>query len=194
MTKKRFLLKMNTRLVSIESKRRNEILNHYRSLIDQSIANGNTEESSIDSFGDINCLCRLILKKEKKTTIVPVMLTIFKDIVVCIKMIALIACICALVCIAGAVITVGYSITVMTINHFIPSAYLISASFAAALFKIGACLIMGSILVIFLMIVKKAIELVVRIVVYIINSIKDAVYVMQSTKLMKEAFNIEAIN
>ena len=44
------------------------------------------------------------------------------------------------------------------------------------------------------MIVKKAIELVVRIVVYIINSIKDAVYVMQSTKLMKEAFNIEAIN
>ena len=142
MTKKRFLLKMNTRLVSIESKRRNEILNHYRSLIDQSIANGNTEESSIDSFGDINCLCRLILKKEKKTTIVPVMLTIFKDIGVCIKMIALIACICALVCIAGAVITVGYSITVMTINHFIPSAYLISASFAAALFKIGACLIM----------------------------------------------------
>lgn len=194
MTKKRFLLKMNTRLVSIESKRRNEILNHYRSLIDQSIANGNTEESSIDSFGDINCLCRLILKKEKKTTIVPVMLTIFKDIGVCIKMIALIACICALVCIAGAVITVGYSITVMTINHFIPSAYLISASFAAALFKIGACFIMGSILVIFLMIVKKAIELVVRIVVYIINSIKDAVYVMQSTKLMKEAFNIEAIN
>lgn len=194
MTKKRFLLKMNTRLVSIENRRRAEILNHYRSLIDQSIANGNTEESSIDSLGDVNSLCRLILKKEKKPTFVPIIFTVLQDIGMCIKMVALVACICALVGVAAVLVTTGYSLLSMTFDYFIPSAYLLSASFAAAMFKIGACIISLSILVIFFLIVKAAITLVVKIVIYIINSLKDAIYTMQSTKLMKEAFNIEAVN
>lgn len=194
MTKKRFLLKMNMRLVSVESKRRTEILNHYRTLIDQSMANGNTEESSVDSFGDVNCLCRLILKKEKKPFFVPVIFTVLHDIGICLKMILLAACICALVFISGVIVTTGYSLLVLTLKHFIPSAYLISASFAAGLFKIGACIISGSILIIFFIVVKAAITLIVKIVVHIINSVKDAVYTMQSTKLMKEAFNIEAVN
>ncbi len=194
MTKKRFLLKMNMRLVSVESKRRTEILNHYRTLIDQSIANGNTEESSVDSFGDVNCLCRLILKKEKKPVFVPVIFTVLHDIGICLKMILLAACICALVFISGVIVTTGYSLLALTLKHFIPSAYLISANFAAGLFKIGACIISGSILIIFFIVVKAAITLIVKIVVHIINSVKDAVYTMQSTKLMKEAFNIEAVN
>lgn len=194
MTKKRFLLKMNMRLVSLDNKRRTEILNHYRTLIDQSMANGNTEESSVDSLGDVNTLCRLILKKEKKATFVPIIFTVLHDIGVCLKMIALVACICALVCVAGLVVTTGYSLITMTLNYFVPSAYLISASFAAAMFKIGACIISGSILVIFFLIVKAAVTLVVKIVIYIINSLKDTVYMMQSTKLMKEAFNVEAVN
>lgn len=194
MTKKRFLLKMNTRLVSIESKRRAEILNHYRSLIDQSIANGNTEESSVDSLGDVNSLCRLILKKEKKTTLVPIIFTVLQDIGICIKMVMLVACICALVGVAAVLVTTGYSLLSMTFDYFVPSAYLLSASFAAAMFKIGACIISASILVIFFLIVKAALTLVVKIVIYMINSLKDAVYMMQSTKLMKEAFNIEAVN
>ena len=194
MTKKRFLLKMNMRLVSVESKRRTEILNHYRTLIDQSIANGNTEESSVDSFGDVNCLCRLILKKEKKPVFVPVIFTVLHDIGICLKMILLAACICALVFISGVIVTTGYSLLALTLKHFIPSAYLISANFAAGLFKIGACIISGSILIIFFIVVKTAITLIVKIVVHIINSVKDAVYTMQSTKLMKEAFNIEAVN
>ena len=194
MTKKRFLLKMNMRLVSVESKRRTEILNHYRTLIDQSIANGNTEESSVDSFGDVNCLCRLILKKEKKPVFVPVIFTVLHDIGICLKMILLAACICALVFISGVIVTTGYSLLALTLKHFIPSAYLISANFAAGLFKIGACIISGSVLIIFFIVIKAAITLIVKIVVHIINSVKDAVYTMQSTKLMKEAFNIEAVN
>lgn len=194
MTKKRFLLKMNMRLASVESKRRTEILNHYRTLIDQSIANGNTEESSVDSFGDVNCLCRLILKKEKEPVFVPVIFTVLHDIGICLKMILLAACICALVFISGVIVTTGYSLLALTLKHFIPSAYLISANFAAGLFKIGACIISGSILIIFFIVIKAAITLIVKIVVHIINSVKDAVYTMQSTKLMKEAFNIEAVN
>lgn len=194
MTKKRFLLKMNMRLVSVESKRRTEILNHYRTLIDQSMANGNTEESSVDSFGDVNCLCRLILKKEKKPVFVPVIFTVLHDIGICLKMILLVVSICALVFISGVIVTTGYSLLALTLKHFIPSAYLLSASFAAGLFKIGACIISAGILIVFFIAVKAAITLIVKIVVYIINSIKDAVYMMQSTKLMKEAFNIEAVN
>lgn len=194
MTKKRFLFKMNARLISLKSTRRSEILNHYRSLVDQSIANGNSEEASIDAFGSVNTLCRLILKKEKKSVVIPILFNICNCIGFIIKAVVILAVLAALIALTAVIITAGYSITMTALTHFMPNSYLISSDMIAAAFKVGACMITGSLLIIMFIFVKTIVMGIVKIIKYIIEAFKDSVYMMQSTKLMKEAFNLEAIN
>ncbi len=185
---------MSSRLITVEGKRKNEILNHYRTLIDQSIANGNSEESAVESFGNVNTLCRLILKKEEKFTVVPIIYTVLHWIGFAIKILLLIAAIGALVFGMGAAATGGYSLATLTLEHFMPSSVLLSTNLIAAAFKAGACLITASVLLILLMLIKVLLTFVIKIAIYMINCIKDAVYMAQSTKMMKEAFDIEAVN
>ena len=191
MTKKQLMLKMNMRLVSLDEKKRSEIINHYISVIDQSMANGNTEESSVDSLGSINSLCSCILKKEKKTATVPMIFTVLNYIGGVIAGLCIIAFIALLAITSGMLIYTGYSLFKMMLASFLPSAHLIAASFMAALFKIGACLIISCILMIMLIFIKAFITGIVKVVIYLTQKVRDTIYMIQSTKLMKEAFKNE---
>ena len=192
MTKKQFLLKMGIRLLSLPGKRRDEILNHYRSVIDQSMANGNTEESSVEALGDVNNLCRLVLKKEKKPTFVPIIFTVLDYLVGLVKILCVVVVLAVLAGIVGLAVTGGYSLLMTTMDHFIPSGVLLSSNIAGAMFKIGACIIMASMLLVLVVIIKSTITAIVKVIIHIANKVKDAVYGLQTTKLMKEAFKGES--
>lgn len=191
MTKKQFLLKMNMRLVSVPTKRRDEILNHYRSVIDQSMANGNTEESSVESLGNVNDLCKIILTKEGCSTAVPIIFTVLNIIGSVIKVLGMIAIAALLVYIVWAVISLGISLIGIVTANFMPSATLLASNMFAAIFKLGACLIIASILVVFAVVIKFSVTVFVKLIIRFINMIKDAVYSVQSTKLMKEVLKNE---
>ena len=194
MTKKQFLLKMNMRLITINPRRRNEILNHYRSVIDQSMANGNTEESSVEALGSINSLCRQILRKEKSIILVPILFSILNVITAIIKVLLTLAIIALLVGIIGVAITCGYSLVMSTLEHFIPSSVLLSSNMFAAVFKAGACIVVGSALVLLAVMVKAALTAIIKIIIHLGNMAKDAIYMIQSTKIMKEAFKGETVD
>ncbi len=178
----------------IDKKRRNEILNHYRTLIDQSIANGNSEEAAVESFGNVNTVCKLLLKKENKSIIVPILFSVLGYIAFFAKILFLIACVGALIFGSGLIITGGYSLLSLTLKHFMPSMALLSTNILAAVFKLGVCLITVSILLLLLMAVKILLTFAVKIIIRTINYIKDAVYIVHATKMMKEAFDIETVN
>ncbi len=194
MTKKQFLLKMNTRLVAIPTKRRNEILNHYRSVIDQSMANGNTEESSVEALGNVNGLCKIILTKEGLSTAVPVIFTVLNIIGSILKVVCIIALMVALICVIWMSASLGISLINVMMANFIPSSMLMSSNIFAAVFKLGACVIVASILVIFVVIIKSCAVAIFKLVKHFINMIKDAIYSVQSTSLMKEVLKGENAN
>lgn len=193
MTKRKLLLKLNLRLASIDVKRRSEIVNHYSGVIDQSMANGNTEVSSIDSLGDVNWLCLGILKKEKKPIFVPILYMVFDYIKIIIASLVVLGCVAALAGAAGGLAYIGYSFLKMAITSFIPSAHLISANLMGAVFKGGACLIIACIVMILIVFVKAIVVGLVKVVLFIVRKIRDAIYLAQSTKLMKGVFSSEAI-
>lgn len=191
MTKKQFLLKMNTRLVAVPTKRRDEILNHYRSVIDQSMANGNTEESSVESLGNVNDLCKIILTKEGCSTAVPIIFTVLNIIGSVIKVLGMIAIAALLVYVVWTVISLGISLIGVVTANFIPSATLLASNMFAAIFKLGACLIIASVLVVFAVVIKFSVTMFVKLIIRFTNMIKDAIYSVQSTKLMKEVLKNE---
>ena len=182
------------RLITIPARRRNEILNHYRSVIDQSMANGNTEESSIEAMGSVNSLCRQILRKEKNILLVPILFSILNVITAIIKIAFIFAIIAVLIGIIGVAITCGYSLVMSALAHFIPSGVLLSSNMFGALFKVGACVIIGSALVVLVVMIKSALTAIIKIIIHLGNMAKDAVYMVQSTKIMKEAFKGETID
>lgn len=194
MTKKQFLLKMNMRLVAVPAKRRDEILNHYRSVIDQSMANGNTEASSVESLGNVNDLCKIILTKEGLSTAVPTVFTVLNIIGSVLKVLGIIALTVLLICIIWATISLGLSLLKVMTANFIPSTLLLSSNLFAAVFKLGACLIIASILIIFAVIVKASVCAAIKLIVFFTNMVKDAVYSVQSTKLMREVLKNENID
>ncbi len=194
MTKKQFLLKLNNRLTLLGKHRKSEILNHYRAVIDQSMANGNTEESSVEAMGNINYLSGLILRKEKKFPIVPILFAVFSVIFTIIKIALALICIAACIILAGLVFMVVLNLANTALDTFLPSTYLITANIMGALFKAGACLVLLSAIVILFLIILAFLKLVIKLVIVIIRIVKDIIYMIQSTKLMKETFSIEAIN
>lgn len=194
MTKKQFLLKMNMCLVAVPTKRRDEILNHYRSVIDQSMANGNTEESSVEALGNVNDLCKLILTKENCSTAVPVIFTVLNIIGSVLKVVGLVALMVLLICVVWTVLSFGISLVKVMTANFIPSALLLSSNMFAAIFKLGACVIVVSILVIFATIIKSSVTAVIKLAMCFTNMVKDAVYSVQSTKLMREVLKDENVD
>lgn len=194
MTKKQFLLKMNMRLAAVPSKRRNEILNHYRSVIDQSMSNGNTEESSVEALGNVNDLCKIILTKEGHSTALPVIFTVLNVIGSILKVICLIALMVLLICVVWLSVSFGISLIKIMMSNFIPSSVLLSSNLFAAIFKLGACCIVASILIVFVVIIKSAVTAVIKLLRHFTNMVKDAVYSVQSTKLMKEVLKGESID
>lgn len=194
MTKTSFLLKMNWRLIPIKRTRRGEIVNHYRAIIDQSMSNGNTEESAVESLGSVNSLCRLVLKKEHKPCIVPWIATFFHFLFVIIAAVVLVACIAALLGIVGALVYAGYLLVTLMMNSLIPSMAMFSADIFAGLFRLGACMIVAAVLIVLLLLAKTVLIWAVKVFLFIIKKIRNAIYRAQSTKLMKGAFRNEAIN
>lgn len=194
MTKKQFLLKMNMRLVAVPTKRRDEILNHYRSIIDQSMANGNTEESSVEALGNVNDLCKLILTKEHCSTAVPIIFTVLNIIGSVLKVIGLLAVMVLLICIVWAAVSFGISLVKVMTANFIPSTLLLSSNMFAAVFKLGACVIVASILVVFVAVIKSSVTALIKLAMHFANMVKDAVYSVQSTKLMREVLKDENID
>ncbi len=194
MTKKQFLLKLNICLVSVPTKRRDEILNHYRSVIDQSMVNGNTEESSVEALGNVTNLSKLILRKEKKTILVPVIIDILKDIFVVIKILLMLALMALLVGVVGLAVTSGYSLVLATLEHFVPTSLMLSSNLFGAMFRAGACVIVVGVLVVLLAVIKSAICAIFKLITHLTNMVKDGVYMIQSKKFMKEAFKGESVN
>ncbi len=194
MTKRQFLLRMNWRLVPIKRTRRHEIVNHYRAVIDQNMANGNSEESSVEALGNINSLCSMILKKEKKPVIMPVLGTIANVLWIIIAAVVMFAAMCLLLCIAGGIGYIGYVLVKNGLDTFMPSGYLISSNMMGAAFKIGTCMLIASIVIVLILFVKLFLTGAIKLFIYMIKKVRDSVYRAESTRLMKEAFKRETVN
>ncbi len=63
MKKEEFLKKVEDNLKLLEEEEKSKIIKNYKSQITKRVKNGEKEKDVIDSFGDVNLMCKNILKK-----------------------------------------------------------------------------------------------------------------------------------
>ena len=65
MNKSSFISKLKKNLKILDENEVKDIVDEYSEIIDEKIKNGKTEEEAIKDFGDVNELCKEILKAYK---------------------------------------------------------------------------------------------------------------------------------